>query len=388
VTTDITGFYENINLKELRKRIIDYFDGDKEEEKLVDVLFFLLIKWSNERISEYGLPQGPPASSFLADIFLDYVDRRMEKYKGYFRFMDDIRIFCKQEIEAKIGLKDLAIALRDLKLNINAKKTDILRDKQIEERLFDPQKSLLNLIEINIKSHDRKMIKNIIPALVKLIEDAFLNDAFEKTHLNFALYRLSVLHNTGFNFNKARIIKSIEQNFVSKPHHTGLFCNSLSMFSKDKNIPRFLISFLKSKDNIYEWQELKVLQTLLRFNFKANQPEINFFLDSARNSNKHYAIRAFYFLLAGKYGSNRDRNLIVDSYSNLTGIYTKMATIVATQELGSAARKDFYSQVKQTENNKDISQFIDYVKSLSKPLYFLTVERPKIETYEEFEKLY
>jgi len=131
------------------------------------------------------------------------------------------------------------------------------------------------------------MIKNIIPALVKLIEDAFLNDAFEKTHLNFALYRLSVLHNTGFNFNKARIIKSIEQNFVSKPHHTGLFCNSLSMFSKDKNIPRFLISFLKSKDNIYEWQELKVLQTLLRFNFKANQPEINIFLDSARNSNKH-----------------------------------------------------------------------------------------------------
>ena len=92
-------------------------------------------------------------------------------------------------------------------------------------------------------------------------------------------------------------------------------------------------------------------------------------------------------MLAGKYGSNRDRNLIVDSYSNLTGIYTKMATIVATQELGSAARKDFYSQVKQTEN-EDISQFIDYVKSLSKPLYFLTVERPKIETYEEFEKLY
>lgn len=92
-------------------------------------------------------------------------------------------------------------------------------------------------------------------------------------------------------------------------------------------------------------------------------------------------------MLAGEYGSNRDRNLIVDSYSILTGIYTKMATIVATQELGSAARKDFYSQVKQTEN-EDISQFIDYVKSLSKPLYFLTVERPKIETYEEFEKLY
>jgi hypothetical protein len=252
----------------------------------------------------------------------------MEKYKGYFRYMDDIRIFCKQEIEAKIALKDLTIALRDLKLNINAKKTDILRDKKIEEKLFDPQKSLLNLIEMNIKSHDRKMIKNIIPALVKLVEDAFLNDAFEKTHLNFALYRLGVLHNSGFNFNKAAIIKSIQENFVSKPHHTGLFCDFLSMFSKDKNIPRFLISFLKSKNNIYEWQELKVLQTLLRFDFEANQSDINFFLNSAQNSNKHYAIRAFYFLLVGKHGSNRDRNLIIDSYDSLTCIYTKMAVIL------------------------------------------------------------
>ena len=93
--------------------------------------------WSQERIVDYGLPQGPPGCSFLADIYLDHVDRKMEKYVGYYRYMDDIRIFCKTEIESKITLKDLIISLRELKLNINAKKTALLFNEEIEKLLFE-----------------------------------------------------------------------------------------------------------------------------------------------------------------------------------------------------------------------------------------------------------
>lgn len=386
VTTDITGFYENINLDELRKRIIDYLGGDKNGKKLAKVLITQLRYWSDERISGYGLPQGPPGSSFLADIFLDYVDSRMEKYKGYFRYMDDIRIFCKEEIQAKLALKELTIALRGLKLNINAKKTDILHDRSIEERLFDPQRSLLNVIEMTIKSGNRKMIRGIIPELLKLVESAFSDDPFEKRHLNFGLYRLGILYNSGFKFNKKRIIEKIKESFVAKPHHTGLFCDFLSMFPDDGEIPKFLIKFLKSQNNIYEGQELKVLRNLLRFNFRASRPEVNFFFESARDASRHYAIRAFYFLLLGKHGTNRDRNLIIGHYDDLSEVYTKMAVVLAVQELGLPNRNDFYSRVKRRERNKDINEFIDYVKSLSKLTYFLTVERPKIETYEEYEE--
>jgi hypothetical protein len=389
VATDITGYYENISLEELRKRIINYLESDKKGIELTSALFTLLRKWSDERISGYSLPQGPPASSFLADIFLDYIDRRMEKYKGYIRYMDDIRIFCKKKIEAKRALKDLTIALRDLKLNINAKKTDIFSGKEVEKNLFDPEKSLLTIIEKTMKSRNIELIQeSVIPALIKLIEGAFSNDKFEKRHLNFALYRLGILHNSGLNFNKTVIIEDIRKNLVLKPHHSGLFCNFLSLFPNDKTIPKFLISFLKSKDNIYEWQELKVLQSLLRFNFKANQREINFFLNSARNSAKHSAIRAFYFLLAGKHGSNRDRDLIIDSYNGLSDVYTKMAVILSVQELGAPTRNDFYARIKRGENNEDSGLFIEYVKSLSKPIYFLTTERPKIEIYEKTEESY
>jgi len=387
VIADLTGYYENINLEELRKRIINYLNNNGESEKLTQILSDVLRKWSDERVSGYGLPQGPPASSFLADIYLDYVDRRMEKYKGYFRYMDDIKIFCKREIDAKTALKNFIIALRELKLNINAKKTEILVDKKIEEKLFDPQKSALNMIETIMKSANRKLLQNVvISSLLKLFEDAFSDDPFEKTHLNFSLYRLSVLHSSGFEFDTGKVINVIAENFVSKPHHTGLFCNFLSMFPNNKKIAQFLLSFLKSENNIYEWQELKVLQTILRFNIRMNSSDVNSLLYSAQDSNKHYAVRAFYFLLVGKYGTNRDRELIVDYYKDLFESYTKMAVILAVQQLGKASRNAFYSRVKRNENNEEITQFIDYVKSLLKPIYFLTLERPKIETYEKFEK--
>ena len=121
---------------------------------------------------------------------------------------------------------------------------------------------------------------------------------------------------------------------------------------------------------------------LLRFNFRTSRPDINFFLDRARDSNKHYAVRAFYFLLAGKHGSNRDRNLVIDSYDDLSEIYTKRAAILSVQELGAATRNDFYTRVKKSEQNEEIGQFIDYVRSLSNPIYFLTTKRPTIEIYE------
>jgi hypothetical protein len=386
VSTDITGYYENINLEELRKRIIDYLDGNSDGEKLTKVLMTQLREWSDERIQGYGLPQGPPGSSFLADIFLDYVDSKMEKYKGYFRYMDDIRIFCKNKIQAKFALKELTIALRELKLNINAKKTDILHGKEIEEKFFDPQKSLLNVIAMTIKSGNKLMIKRIVPVLEKLVEHAFADEPFEEKHLNFGLYRLGILYNSGFTFNANKIINKIKENIIAKPHHTGLFCDFLSIFPDDKEVPIFLIQFLKSEDNIYEGQELKVLRCLLRLNFNVSPDEIKFFLQSAKDPSKHYAIRAFYFLLSGKHGTNRERNLIIEKYGSLSEVYTKIAVILSVQELGVASRNDFYSQVKRKEKDEDISQFIDYVKSLPKPIYFLTTKRQKIETYDEYEE--
>lgn len=345
----------------------------------------MLNKWSDERISGYGLPQGPPASSFLADIYLDYVDSTMEVYENYYRYMDDIRIFCNTEIEAKKALKDLIIALRGIKLNINAKKTKILPEKDIESHLFDPLKPSLNLIHSIIKGKNIRQIKLIIPALMKMFESSFLSDPFQKSHFNFSLYRLSILQSSGLKIDTEKIISLIMNNFITKPHHTGLFCFFLTLFPNNNHITRFLIDFLQSEHNIYESQEVKVLQSLLRFNVKLNPQDIKFFIESAKNSNKHFAVRAFYFLLVGKHGSNRDRDLIVDYYEDSLHQHIKTAIILSVQELGQASRNDFYARIKKSESDTEVVGFIKYVKSLKYPLYYIDASRPQIERLEETE---
>jgi len=256
VKTDITAFYENVNLNELKKRVDDFLCRDDENTIYMEILFNLLRKWSDDRIQGYGLPQGPPGSAFLADIYLDYIDHKMHEYEGYLRYMDDIRIFCKNEIEAKLALKDLTLALRSLKLNLNAKKTEFMKKRKIGND-FDPQKQLLNIIESVIKSKNGADIKKIaMPALLDLFKSAFSSDRFEKTHLNFAIPRLGMLYNSSFIFKHQKIIETIQNNFVTKPQYTGLFCDFLSFFPNDNAIPEFLIRFIKSKNNIVNFRTI------------------------------------------------------------------------------------------------------------------------------------
>lgn len=382
VISDITGFYENISLERLRNRIIDYLDDLEYNDKFIKVLFKLLRKWSSERILEYGLPQGPNASSFLADIYLDSIDRKMEEHCGYFRYGDDIRIFCKKEIDCKIALKDFIIALRDLKLNINAKKTGIFSGKKIENKLFDQQKSLMNMIEIGLKSGNKEIIEETIPNLIWLFENSFSNHNFSSTHLKFSLYRLSLLKYNNFYFDTTKIIKIIKDNFVSNPNNTDLFCLFLSLFP-NKDTLKFLIDFLESEDNIYEWQEMQILKTLLNLNVKFDHDFILYCINSANDSNKNYVIRSFYYLIAGKHGNNRDRITIQDSYNDSLDNYLKKSIILAVQELGKGSRNDFYSKIKLT-SDEEIKQLIDHLKSRNQSIYYpkFNLNKIKISDYE------
>jgi len=383
VKTDITGYYENINLEQLRSRVFDFLDETDENKKYVNLLFNMLRKWSLERIKNFGLPQGPPASSFLGDIFLDHVDRKMEKYQGYFRYMDDIRIFCQNEIEAKIALKELIISLRELKLNINAKKTDILVNEEIENKLFDPHHELMDFIDKAIDSGNHLLIENNVKnSLLKLFVDSFGEDPFDQRHLTFSLFRLDILYNSNININEELIINYILDNIQSKPHHTDIFCTFLINFSTNKNIWDALIQFLQSEENIYEWQEMKILQCLLRFNIKLDKNEREVIRTLCEDRNKHPIVGCFYILLFGKHCTNRERDIIIDMYNPADDNFRKSAILLAVQELGKASRNDFYSRIKSSDN-EDISIFIDYIKTIKGPLYYLNIDKLKIETYKE-----
>jgi len=382
VVTDISGYFENIDLEELRNKLINHIiNTDIEAKKVIDFLYNdFLVPWSSGRVYNFGLPQGPTASAFLGDLYLDNVDREMEDEQGYFRYMDDIRIFCKGEIEAKKSLVKLIKALRKYKLNINAKKTRILQENEIDKELFDPKKPILDSIQSAFESRNYAKIQAVIPILIDVLQGGFSDkNPFSKRHINFAIFRISILKASGLDFNEKLVIDLIIKNFVAKPQHADDFCSFLALFPQNKKVVEFLKSFLFSKENIYEWQEMHILRALLEMRVNIDRNLLKTFLNRFKDKNNHWAIRSLYGLLIGSYGKNTDRELLIDEFDSTELDELRKNIILAVQQLGIASRNKFYQKA---QRKIWPTSFVRYVKDLKQPMYFRPYDRIRIETFE------
>ena len=107
LATDIAGFYENIDLNKLQSELGPLFS----EPKQLHLLMKLLNRWAYA--SGKGIPQGYSASDILAKIYLSPVDQGLRNLGFvHLRYVDDIRIFCLDERQAKKALLQLTELLR------------------------------------------------------------------------------------------------------------------------------------------------------------------------------------------------------------------------------------------------------------------------------------
>jgi hypothetical protein len=132
--TDISKFYDSIP----RAKAIVLCESLGMKKELFEFLMFwsenLKIRLGNFYIdSEFsafsGLPQGLSISSLLAELYVRQIDQDYKNHDGYFRYIDDIVIVCKDVKEAREKLEQLSVSLRTLGLKLSANKTEILRIK-------------------------------------------------------------------------------------------------------------------------------------------------------------------------------------------------------------------------------------------------------------------
>jgi acyl carrier protein len=126
--TDITGFFDSIPHYNLMMTLSEEFGV---EDELLDVLSVCLNAWSGTRERStpgVGIPQGPQASFFLANLLLHPLDKLVigEALK-YYRYMDDIHIYGYSEEELLDVLVRIDQYLKGHGLSINSKKTRIQR---------------------------------------------------------------------------------------------------------------------------------------------------------------------------------------------------------------------------------------------------------------------
>jgi retron-type reverse transcriptase len=172
LVTDLSNFFENISrdqvIRALERAIPHILATGPEKLQIrnaIGTLDRLLKQWTFN--GDHGLPQNRDASAFLSNILLSFVDWEMaRKSYDYFRYVDDIRIVTDSELQARRALQDLIRELRNIGLNINASKTEILPPDVSTEKLamyFPSQDSSTIAINQMWQSRSRRIVTRSVP---------------------------------------------------------------------------------------------------------------------------------------------------------------------------------------------------------------------------------
>jgi hypothetical protein len=148
--TDISAYFENIELRILDSILRRYLP---RETDIIEILLRILEAWTRRTPSGVpigrGIPQGNNVSSFLGNLYLTALDDSLEQFarkKGakWFRYVDDVKVFTKSYEDAREAVFLINSALRDLHLNLQGSKTDILSGEDLESELFDESLDVVN----------------------------------------------------------------------------------------------------------------------------------------------------------------------------------------------------------------------------------------------------
>ncbi|WP_118839589.1 reverse transcriptase domain-containing protein [Salinibacter ruber] len=188
VEADVSSYYRSIDHRVLRRVLEDYIDCGE----FIDLFLRCIRRWSthegDSRLSS-GIPQGYEASDFVSTIYLLGLDKKLLKIYSYIRYVDDIRICCKNRDGARGALAKLDRELKKLSLTTQTKKTSIRRvsDFGNEERKIDKDLSRIDkqIEDGNDKSDELK--ERFFEAKAKINDDK--REA--ETELKFTINRLN-----------------------------------------------------------------------------------------------------------------------------------------------------------------------------------------------------
>lgn len=269
--TDLLNYFEQITIEAVENAfigMISYIQGSGAEKNTirsaVSTLRALLEKWCySER---HGLPQNRDASSFIANVVLDYVDKKMvEKGYDYFRYVDDIRIICDDEMQARRALNDLIFELRKLGLNINSKKTVIL-DKNSEsiDEFFPSKDDTMTLIDTMWRTKSKKVIARSIPVLFEFFNKQLREGETQNRPFRYCINRFKTLMASNLFDAKSvlagEIADSLIGEFAKQPVSTDQFCRLLMDLDLSDQQNQAIADFIVNEDiAIHGWQNYHLI---------------------------------------------------------------------------------------------------------------------------------
>lgn len=200
LATDLVNYFENISrdliiasLKDLLPRVSATGAQKARLRNAIATLDDLLQHWCYR--PAHGLPQNRDASSFLANIVLNKVDRRMEGMGyDYYRYVDDIRICCSSERDARVALSALIEELRTVGMNINGSKTALLSaTSENLDDFFPGLDDRVTVIDNMWRSRSKRVISRSVPLLNEMLIDAVQSRNTQSRQFRFLVNRMRKL---------------------------------------------------------------------------------------------------------------------------------------------------------------------------------------------------
>ena len=380
--TDLINYFEHISINSIENAFLtllpDVRASGSEKNKIRSAVYTLrrlLEKWCFN--NSHGLPQNRDPSSFIANVVLHSVDKKMIALGyDYYRYVDDIRIICPNVQEARKSLSILISELRKLGMNINSKKTEILNnvsDKTLLLEYFPDQDDRTIAIDNMWKSRNKKVITRSIPLLYEMLLDLIESNKTQSRQFRFCINRFKSLISTNIFDSKSFLAKEIAKNIIEhledQPVSTDQFCKLLAGLELENEHLEAIELFILDKSRaIFHWQNFH-LWLLLGYKKYKTLNLINEAITHAE-SNTHEADVSACFIYLASVGETKKIENLIPLFEESWPYQHQRFFLIALQDSAPAVLKPLVPKInfklegtiKRIKQNKDLNGF--YISEL------------------------
>ncbi len=232
---DLAAFYETISHRALQS-IVSPAGGDWEVWRLIREW---LCVWTSSHGGipvDHGIPQGPIAADFLAEIFLLPLDEAMKRTGiPYIRYVDDIRVLARTEADVRRAAMVLELECMRWSLIPQSLKFSVSRATTLEEALG----TLPSIAEPTGRNDDEGTPD--CASAIRILRDAIGGRpvrVVDKTRLRYVMYRSGPCR---------KVLRWALKLLPRHPEHIDAFAAYLQNYSKSPLIMRHIKTMLQAE---------------------------------------------------------------------------------------------------------------------------------------------
>jgi hypothetical protein len=328
------------------------------------------------------------ASSFFANVYLDEFDKWMLRngYQ-YVRYVDDMRVFADTEPGARKALADLIRQLRALGLYVGSMKTHTKESRAVLDSLGEGRHRIEE-IEADLQSGTLERMDDAASKLVSFFHEITADGApLNDRHFRYCINRFKRLRASGLAEHAHDDVRDdVLGRLKSMPDSADVFVDYLSLFPRSPEVQLAVLDFLDGPYNTYPWQEMTLLELLVRADIAPSCLDRTLAVArSFASAGRHPACRAKALTLWGKNGDYADRREIRSGYDREAREDIRRAIVVAIQEMQSSERDNFYREV--VSGSRAVGRTAGYIQSLPEPTYHYYKPPPGYELVEDSDDL-